>query len=710
MKTYLNKIKVSTICLSFLLYFSGIIYGNSNIDSCLQELALYKGETHNLSYTNLLHELGKAYLAEKNYKQAQFYFQRSLKLSEALEEESLLIKNQINLGGVFFWLSDYKEAIDYSLKSIDNHAHLLTKNDSLKIFKNLAWAYQYDGNLEAAYSSLLVGLNISLHQRDSIEIAEAYCKLAEISRDQKAYAEAIEKTKKALAIFIQFNKPYDESFCYDLLGEIFHLMGSYEQALAYKVKSCQVGTAFFGAYEYAFCDYTIAETQLALGHYDSAYTLLKKALSQWEKIEFPEEQIKTQLVYASWYLKKGDCKASIDLVTACLNLAKQHQIKPLLKEVYENLYYTAQECNNAKLALESYQQYILYRDSINGHATQKAIANFSAIHQLKQQKQEFILLETRQKLQKTYYLILIGFSVFLVLCIGIGVHYLKKQYEHNTILKGKSKEIQQQNLVLEATNIQLVSSNEQLEQANHDLERFAYIISHDLRSPLRTVGNFTGLIEKKYRPIIDEDGKTYIDFVINGVKHMSQLLEDILLFSRAKRAPIKMETVDLNQLMKQLTQLLHTSIKEKNARIIVNDLPEVVGSSSQLGQVFQNIIENALKFMPPNQEPVIQIGAKLVGKNCQVSIQDNGIGIKQAYQEKIFSIFQRLHTTDKYAGTGLGLAICQTIIQRHKGKIWIESDGINGTIFHFTLMLSPTSTFSSTSMDVVPEIPVHLNH
>lgn len=687
MNAYFKKTRASTICLFLLLQFAGIIYGDNKIDSCLQALAVYEGETESIPRAKLFHELGQAYLLNEAYQQAESYFQQSLKDARTLEEAPLMIKNYTKLAITSFWLSKYGEAIDYSLEPIENYAHLLTANDSLVLFRNLAHAYHYEGNLEAAYASLLTSLNISIRQEDALGIAESYCKLAEISKEQKKYPKAIAHTTNALTIMSALNQPYEESFCYDLLGEVHHLMGNYHKALTYKIKSCQLGKELFNEYDYAYCNYTIAETQLALGNYESAYLKLETALKQWEKMGFQEEKIKTQLVYAKWHLAQGDCTAAIDLVTTCLQLAQQHQNKPLLKQTYEDLYTIARQCKQPQIALEAHEQYILYRDSINGNATQKAIANLSATHELKEHKQAFTLLQTQQKLQKTYYIGLIVFSIFLILCIIITTRYLKRQYEYNTILKGKNKEIQQQNLVLESTNTQLIQTNEQLEKVNHDLERFAYIVSHDLRSPLRTVGSFTGLIAQKYSPLVDEEGKNYINFVVNGVKHMSQLLEDILLFSRAKRAPIKNKTVHLNQLVNQLTQVLHAPIKEKKAQLIIGDLPSVLGSASQLGQVFQNIIENALKFIPANRQPIIQIDAQLDGEQCQISIQDNGIGIKPAHQEKVFSIFQRLHTAKEYTGTGLGLAICQTIIDRHQGKIWIKSDGKSGTTFYFTLHL-----------------------
>lgn len=684
----LSIIKKYTLCFFILLFFIGNSNGQSRIDSCLNKLAEYKGNKTHIEFSNLLFETGGTYLETQAYAQAHEYFQQSLLLAEQLEDVSLIVKNQIQLSITSFWLSNYTQSITYALEPLNTYPLFLTSKDSLNLLSNLSLAYHYDGQLEQAYSARLSSLTIALREEQVLEVAEAYFTIAQIDKDQKEFEKAIENIEKALPIYIQHNQSYDEGFCYDLLGEVYHLMGNYKQALIYKIKSCESGKSNFNDYDKAYCDYTIAQTQLALGNAKAALPLLESALKQWEQQNFPEEYIRTQLVHASWFVQNGNCTKSMSLLDTCLQQAKQLGVSLLLKDVYEKVYQIAEECGNSELGLFGYQHFILFRDSINSIATQKAIAKLGTTHELQQQKQELALLQANQKLQKFNFFGLIGLSIFLICCMGFIVQHWRKQKEHNAILAEKNQKINTQNQSLGSTNFQLKNINGQLKQANQDLERFAYITSHDLRSPLQTVGNFTTLLEKKYKGIVDEEGKMYIDLIVKGVNHMNQLLADILLFSRAKRAPFEPKPVDLNQLINHLLQVLHTAIEEKEATILVDKLPIVLGNNTQLRQVFQNLIVNALKFMPPDEKPIIKIQAKKVGNHFQINIKDNGIGIKPAYQEQVFGIFRRLHNSEEFKGTGLGLAICQTIIQRHQGEIWISSDGKNGTTFHFTL-LSP---------------------
>lgn len=675
-------------CIFIVLLFIGDSIGQSRIDSCLNKLAQYEGNKSTIEYASLLYETGSRYLEAQAHTQAKEYLEQSLLLAQQLGDVTFIVNNQTQLSFTNFWLSNYNQSIIYALEPLNTYPHFLTAQDSLALLNSLSLAYQYDGQLEQAYRARLSSLTIALREDQILDVAEAYFTLAQIHKDQKAFEKSIENIEKALVIYIQENRSYDEGFCYDLLGEVYYLMGNYESALTYKIKSCEYGKSHFNDYDKAYCDYTIAETQMALGNTKAALPLLESALLQWKEQNFPEEYISTQLVYASWFVQNGNCGKAKSLLDTCLQEAKQLGIAPLLKDVYEQAYQIAEKCEDSALGLYAYQQFILFRDSINSMTTQKAIANLSVTHELKQQKQELALLQANQKLQKFNFFGLIGLSVFLLFCIGFMVQHWKKQKEHNSILEKKNKKINTQNQSLGSTNLQLKNINGQLKQANQDLERFAYITSHDLRSPLQTVGNFTTLLEKKYKGIVDEEGKMYIDLIVKGVNHMNQLLADILVFSRAKRASFEPKAIDLNELVNHLLQVLHTAIEEKEATILVDKLPIVMGSNTQLRQVFQNIIVNALKFMPPNKKPIIKIQAQKVANQYQISITDNGIGIKPAYQEQVFGIFRRLHNSEDYKGTGLGLAICQTIIQRHQGEIWINSDGKNGTTFHFTL-LSP---------------------
>jgi len=225
-----------------------------------------------------------------------------------------------------------------------------------------------------------------------------------------------------------------------------------------------------------------------------------------------------------------------------------------------------------------------------------------------------------------------------------------------------------------------------LEVTNRELEQFAYVTSHDLQEPLRSIGGFTQILEKKYRNSLDENAREYMHYIVEGVSRMQALIKDILLFSRLGKESNEFRPVDFNYIV-DMTQLnLQYAIQEKKAQIIVSPLPEnLVADSIQIGYLFQNLLSNALKFTSDEVVPEIHISGKEEENNWLFTVKDNGIGIEKEYAHKIFLIFQRLHTKDKYPGTGIGLAICKKITEMHEGNIWFESELGKGTNFYFTI-------------------------
>jgi PAS domain S-box-containing protein len=232
-------------------------------------------------------------------------------------------------------------------------------------------------------------------------------------------------------------------------------------------------------------------------------------------------------------------------------------------------------------------------------------------------------------------------------------------------------------------NLQKTASD--LAVSNAELEQFAYIASHDLQEPLRMVTSFLSQLEKKYSDIIDEKGKQYIYFAVDGAKRMRQIILDLLEFSRVGRFDGKMETVDTNKVVEEVVSLFRNQIEETGAVVHFKDLPVVQTFQSPFRQVIQNLISNALKYQKPDQKAVVNISAKKVESQWQFAISDNGIGIEPEYYDRIFAIFQRLHNKDEYSGTGIGLAIVKKIIEVMGGQIWIESKPGEGSTFFFTL-------------------------
>lgn len=234
-------------------------------------------------------------------------------------------------------------------------------------------------------------------------------------------------------------------------------------------------------------------------------------------------------------------------------------------------------------------------------------------------------------------------------------------------------------------NDHLQKQTKELAFSNQELEQFAYVISHDLQEPLRMISSFLTQFEKKYKNIIDEKGKTYIDFAVDGSKRMRQIILDLLEFARVGKLADKTETVDLNELLNEIQILFRKEIKDKQATIEVSRLPVLETFKSPLRQIFQNLIGNALKYTLANKPAHISIEVVETNDFWQFNISDNGIGIDKAYFDKIFVIFQRLHEKEAYTGTGLGLAVTKKIIENLGGRIWVESEEGEGSTFYFTL-------------------------
>jgi PAS domain S-box-containing protein len=224
----------------------------------------------------------------------------------------------------------------------------------------------------------------------------------------------------------------------------------------------------------------------------------------------------------------------------------------------------------------------------------------------------------------------------------------------------------------------------ELARSNKDLEQFAYISSHDLQEPLRTVSNFAQLLHDRYRGQLDARADEYIGFTIDGARRMQSLVSDLLAYSCIDTKGQKMKPTDSKVALAAAVANLKTSIDEAGASVTHDALPEVLADGFQLTQLFQNLIGNAVKFRGARQ-PEIHVGAQRQDGQRLFSVKDNGIGIDPQFQERIFLIFQRLHSRDKYAGTGIGLSICKKIVERHGGRIWIESQPGQGTTFFFTI-------------------------
>ncbi|MCX5067763.1 CHASE3 domain-containing protein [Micromonospora lupini] len=242
---------------------------------------------------------------------------------------------------------------------------------------------------------------------------------------------------------------------------------------------------------------------------------------------------------------------------------------------------------------------------------------------------------------------------------------------------------------IEWVNSQLQKQAEELTRSNRDLEQFAYVASHDLQEPLRKVASFCQLLQRRYAGQLDERADQYIAFAVDGAQRMQRLINDLLAFSRIGRLTTGFVDVDLNKVMGDVAGQTEAARQYADAELTWTDLPVIRGEEPLLTNLLANLVSNSIKFRRPDAPPKVHISARLVGAEWEITCQDNGIGIEPEFADKIFVIFQRLHSKDAYPGTGIGLAIVKKIVEYHGGRVWVDTDVPEGTAIRFTLPARP---------------------
>jgi two-component system sensor histidine kinase/response regulator len=263
--------------------------------------------------------------------------------------------------------------------------------------------------------------------------------------------------------------------------------------------------------------------------------------------------------------------------------------------------------------------------------------------------------------------------------VGVFIELSKRTAD----LRRKNLELEAAEKALHERTEELARRVEELARSNAELERFAYVASHDLKEPLRMVTSYTKLLARRYKGKLDADAEEFMNFAVDGAGRMEQLIEDLLVYSRVGNRDKLMRRVDCEVVLGRAVANLETAIQESGAAVTHDPLPTLMADDTQLVQVFQNLIGNAIKFR--REVPRIHVAVRNMGSEYIFSIHDNGIGIDPNYADRIFVIFQRLHTRTEYPGNGIGLAICKKVIEQHSGRIWLDSHPGDGSTFYFAI-------------------------
>lgn len=547
-------------------------------------------------------------------------------------------------------------------------------NDSITIasvINNRALLYAKLGLYDKALAGFTEGAEIAKRIHNDQDYSMALCNTGSMLEKMGEYEKAIPYYREAVSVAskIQYNAAAI-ALCY--LGRVHDKLEKPDSALYFYEEAVRASEQLNDQLGLANIYLELAELNQRRGSPGVAVSYLNQSEQLAQTLQYSELIDKIICARARVYLSIKQYKQAIDLSNQVVDRLKAAQNNLLLHDFYEILSSSYADLGNYESAY-FYQKEMESLDNELFNAEKiKAIKSSETRFQIEKQAVETQLLREKQKgseikiAQRNEQIVTAVVILLLSLIITFIIYqnYLSQKYDSEIL----------EQTVTERTN--------ELQESNKNLERFAHIASHDLKEPLRNITSFVQLLNKKIHKmgIKDEDVAIYVGFIESGTRQMKTLIDDVLAFTTVNKDEIAPVPMDLSQLIEQVKISLKKRIEESGAMISYSNLPTIHAVPALLFVVFKNLIENGIKYNQ-SSPPRIQISCTTESEYHLIAIKDNGIGIEYAYQEQVFEMFARLHNRDQYEGSGLGLAICQKAIQQLDGKLWVESDGVNGSTF-----------------------------
>ncbi len=533
----------------------------------------------------------------------------------------------------------------------------------------LGMLYWYQGDYRQAADYYFRALSIREKLGNSKDLARSYNNVGNVYFHQKKYKKALEYYQHSLELRTEVNDSIGLIYSYNNLGNVYNAEKEYELALNHYNKAYNFASKIKSDKGKAFVSRHMGYFQLHQQAFVPAYQHFAEGLKLYRTLRHQNGTIECLNGMAkALVLQKSELALSIEHSEKAIRLARKHDAKKLQAEAEINLAAAHAELGEYKQAFNLERKSRFLQEELLNETRERAIIETQIQYDVEKKesaffKQENELLLKQKQLYQLQILIVFCFLLTAIIVSALIYARLRSQASMTEALERK---------------------NQELEQSNEALERFAYVSSHDLKEPLRTIGSFSTLLKRRYHDQLDQEGKEYIDYVVNGVSKMYNLLEDLLDYSRLIHQHKELrEEVNFNEVIASVKDSLNHSIQEKAVEIEIPPMPYIRSNASQMEQLFQNLINNAIKFNDKKQ-PKVSIEYQHLSGEHFFAVKDNGLGIDAQYQDKIFDVFQRL-SRKGYEGTGVGLAICKKIVEQHHGKIWVDSEEGKGSTFCFTI-------------------------
>lgn len=692
-----------------LLFFLAIILAGSNrlsagnVDSLL---SLLPSTTNDFRLAELNKKIGEAYFSKEQYEVALQYYEISWELfgsASSLEKYELLYKR----AHTHQKLSNYQEALELLFEYIKTGEEFDVPKERASALSRIASIYQALGDYDLSYNYHLKALGLVEAMRDTMGIARATYEIGTVFYYQENYTAAIDQYLRTNELFSEIGNDNGVYATLAAMGSTYERLGEMEKSLEYNIRSLKLAEELEYQAGIGYALNNIGTNYKVSRKFDLSHDFFRRSLNIKKELNDKWGLVGTYRNIAELKIAVNQEQEALMNLDSAMALANEIGSKPRILELLE-LYSTVhQKTGDYKSSLEYMQSYLGLKDSVLNETTLREMGQRKTRFEVQKREKEILLLkkeneilESKEQIDTLYNYIFFATALFLALMLVMVVSRFRTQKNNNNLLADKNREINQKhdelqhvnklvlesNHLLEDKNDQIELQNKKLEDSNEDLRNFASVASHDLKEPLRMINAYTNILNKRYNNLFDEDATEFMGYIIDAVSRMEGLLNGLLDYSRVSIGEDQKRMLEIRDIIDLVQGNLKFPILKNEATIKINynNLPRVEANQTQLLQLFQNLISNAIKFKG-EAKPIINIDCSRKGDFHLFTIRDNGIGIKKEYQDKIFEMFRRLHSKEEYEGTGIGLATCKKIVDRHGGQIWVESTYGEGCLFSFTL-------------------------
>jgi len=646
--------------------------------------------------------IGIYYKMNSDYPKAQEYYEKALRINKEIGYKKGIAKSLNNLGIIHKNQSNYSKAIKYYRKAFKINKELGNKSGSSKCLNNIGIIYMKQGNYPLSLESFQKSLQINEEIGDKRGISHSSNNIGIIHHKQDNFPLALKYYQKSMKIKKELGDKKGVSKSFNNIGNIHRDQGNYSKALEYYQKSLKIKEEIGDKTGISYSYDNIAKIFFTQGKYSLALKYLEKSLKSFEDID---EKLGICFTYENMgaiYVKTNNYKKALDYSLKSLKIAKELDLLANQKNIHKQLSEIYSNTKNYKNAYENFVLYEELNDSIFNEENIKKITGMQYQYEYDKEKQAIELKQQKKdaiqakevKLQKAVRNSFIAGFVFMFILVAVVLRSLLQKRKANRILTMHKQRIETKNQQLEHQKTEIQTVVEELKITNKTKDKFFSIIAHDLKSPFNTMLGFTKLLVNKFDNYDEEKQKKFLGILNQSIQNTFNLLENLLLWSRSQRGKIefKPKKENLQLLLNEVVVLVGQTATSKSITI-KNKTPEniiVNADKDMLTTIIRNLMSNAIKFTPKEGEIIINAGLvtdENGKKFTEISIKDCGVGISKKKLARLFILSENVSTkgTEGEAGTGLGLTLCKEFVEKHGGKIWVESEVDKGSEFIFTI-------------------------